>query len=71
MNANELIQYLNDTFGLNQWPNSYQVDEETYARVCQYIFDNLSKTNGRVIVFLGKNNGIMIKNVELVMRKSK
>ena len=77
MTTSELAKELNNKFGLNFWPKTYQVDHETYANVFQsvvnhlvddiklfFIWDNLDK---RVSISIGPNNGILFKNVELIL----
>ena len=75
MTATELSRKFNDEFELNKWPTTYEVDVETYANVCQYLFENLTKLPiegiRRVSIAVGKNNGILFKNVELVMKGKK
>lgn len=40
MTTNELRKLFNDKYGMDQnWPTRYEVDHETYANVCQAIFD--------------------------------
>lgn len=72
MTANELRNKLNDTYGLdNKWPEKLEVDHETYANCCQAIFDYLAKGNNNkfIDVAIGKYNGILFKNVELILKK--
>ena len=76
MTANELIQFFNDRFILGEWPDQYEVDYETYANVCQTVFEHESteilyfgKEGSGVAVSLGPNHGIMFKNVELILKK--
>lgn len=85
MTSNELRKLFNDKFGNEKWPKTYEVDHETYANICQDIFDHhvQSKTmfwdsveNAKDItdfqvigIFLGlTKNGIMFKNVELILK---
>lgn len=79
MNAEELRHKLEDEFGLNSWPQQYKVDAETYAKVCQSIFSNSSiKSEGdiydhirgivKVKIALGPHDGIMFKNIELILK---
>lgn len=71
MTSNELRIQLNNTYGLGEWPKSIIVDHETYANVCQDIFDNVvdKKSGPWISITLGLNNGIMFKNVELILVK--
>lgn len=79
MTAPELRQYFNETFGINEWPKTFEVDEETYKNVLMYIIEWHLTTNDHSILFndgkigiciiLGPNNKIMFKNVELILKK--
>lgn len=80
MTTEELRRKFNETFGIdNWWPTFYEVDAETYGNVCNDIinhlindiklymeWDNLDK---RVSISVGPNNGIMYKNVELILKR--
>jgi hypothetical protein len=77
MTADELITQLNNEFGLNTWPETYDVDAETYANAVNYAFERKAffiKTlleRGRPInyvgVLIGPNKRLMFKNVELMI----
>ena len=70
MTADELAHLFNTEFGLHdQWPRSYKVDGDTYANVCQRIFEYAIKTGPyrEITIFIGPNNGIIFKNVELIL----
>ena len=78
MTADELRKRFNELFGLNKWPDKYGVDAETYANCCQAVFTHseesateLYQEDNRVItiarIALGPNNGLMFKNVELIL----
>ena len=69
MTSNELRSIFNETYGLGEWPKSVIVDHETYANVCQDIFNHIINEDGGpwVHLGLGPNNGIMFKNVELIL----
>ena len=81
MTAPELIRKFNTHFGLDEWPRTYEVDSHTYACACQYIIniavvDNRMKIFGKgygdlgiIEIAIGENNGIMFKNVELLLGK--
>lgn len=76
MTASMLIGFLNEKFGLNKWPKTFEVDHETYANCCQAVFDNLVATTTIKIgdppyyyIALGLNNGLMFKSVELILKK--
>ena len=80
MTAQQLIHKFNTEFGIyTSWPSTYEVDAETYANVCQAvfvfnakIFENsiVIRENGRLLVqvAIGPNNGILIKDVELILK---
>lgn len=78
MTAPELISHLNRVFGLNERPKTYEVDAETYANCCQYLFQSHENTGKITLeykdfygieVFLGKTkNGLMFKGVELILQ---
>ena len=41
MTVDQLTQFLNDTYGVHKrWPNTLQVDANTYSNVCQHIFEH-------------------------------
>ncbi len=78
MTANELKKKFDDEFGLNPRPGQFKVDHETYANVCQSYFNWIIKnkvlvweeqdgSNKLIHVALGPNNGIMFKNIELIL----
>lgn len=72
MTVEELRVHFNNTFPPDkQWPDRYEVDAETYANVCQFIFwkkaDMLS--THFIEVAIGKYGGIMFKGVELLIKK--
>lgn len=76
MKADELIRYLNDTYGIGQrWPQTLEVDAYTYAHACQAIFEkNVEQhkvVSGGVMIMplaVGRVNfGIIFKNIELIL----
>lgn len=78
MTSNELRHKFDNIQG--KWPITYEIDHETYANVCQDLFDNIERDElitftssdlsfQRVKVSLGSHNGIMFKNVELILTK--
>jgi len=76
MTAEQLRQFFNDTLGNynKSWPETYEVDAETYSNICQFIFTSKSFRHGTqhvVQLSLGKNNGVMYKGVELLLKKEK
>lgn len=77
MTVEELTKFFNDTWGLTRWPPNWEVDAETYANVCQEVFNRASKylqvldDNYIINVVVGPNHGIMFKNVELILKHDK
>lgn len=76
MTAKELNKHFVKTFGFNPWPETFEVDAETYGNVCQAIFDDALEYQFPVLsdafrlhIAVGRNNGIMFKNVELLLKK--
>jgi uncharacterized protein YeaC (DUF1315 family) len=79
MTTAQLKSIFNNEFGLGKWPDKYEVDHETYANVCQAIFNWLVETGNaqnypcleqdKEAISLGPNNGIMFKNVELILSR--
>jgi len=76
MTSRELKMHLNSIYGLDKkWPEEIVVDHETYANVCQDIFDHMVKTleiqpttyPNIIEICVGKRNGLMFKNVELIL----
>ena len=77
MTATELIRHLNEAYGISKpFPDHLEVDAETYANVCQHVFDShhyaaVDKTGKKSIeIQIGNNNGILVKGVELILRSS-
>lgn len=79
MTASELKSLLQERFGIqDNWPPTFVVDAETYANICQSIFDTkiimegLHEIRGglaEIPIIVGPvKNGIMFKNVELIIR---
>lgn len=69
-----LRNHLNIEFGVTKkWPNEFWVNAKVYGEACQAVFDWHIKNNlNRVLEYhdeielsLGKNGGLMFKNVEL------
>lgn len=73
MTKDELAKLLNDTYGINPWPSQYEVDPITYANVVQSYFDIFDvpgfKCLKMIHISLGPNNGVMFKNVELILKR--
>jgi hypothetical protein len=77
MTVNELRELFNNLFTVsNDWPETYDVDAVTYANVCNDCFFFMSKKTSakrykgytRIHLAIGKNNGIMFKGVELILK---
>lgn len=81
MTANELRSHFNRVFGIEkEWPKTYEVDAVTYAHCCQSLFDYIVENSDDIIfvstttreygirIWLGKNKGLMFKNVELILK---
>ena len=72
MTAEELISTLNRVFGMeNKWPDTFEVDSDTYANCCQYVFNKEPSIPYKALVALGANKGLMFKNVELILEEKK
>ena len=70
MTIEELLNHFNTNHGIvANWPESYEVDHETFANICDFYFHH--EIDGFIKIFIGKNNGIMFKNVELILKKNK
>ena len=71
MTADKLRMEFNEKFALGNWPEKVLVNAETYANVCQYIFDHIAcrVDDEYYEIALGPNRGLMFKNVELILRK--
>lgn len=79
MTAEELHSHFNRVYGMEyQWPKTYEVDAVTYGNCCQYIFnwanehnfiDSIGPDYKRLNIAMGKvANGLMFKNVELILK---
>ena len=40
MTADQLRRILSNEFGTGKWPKTYEVSPETYANVCQQVFEH-------------------------------
>lgn len=71
MTADQLRQAFNTRYGAEKpWPKLFHVSPETYADVCQSIFEKHApeiKSNKYAEIALGPHNGIMFKGVELIL----
>ncbi len=84
MTTEQLTKHFNYIFGSgsisNKWPETYKVSARTYGNVCQSILDykinklkeqNTAYPNLNIIeILVGENNGLMFKNVELILDDS-
>lgn len=74
MTYQELSHHFNTTFGFGDWPKTFEVDHETYANICHNIFKHVwprERPSDSLIILeisVGKNYGIMFKNVELILK---
>lgn len=75
MNAKELNRHFVRTFGFNRWPNTFEVDAETYGLICQDVFDHeLTRqfpavdVEFKLKIAMGPHNGIMFRDVELLLK---
>ena len=75
--VDELIQYFNNAYGPGkEWPKQFEVSPLLYANVCQATFNYLVEKEAvisheginLISIAIGPNNGIMFKNVELIMK---
>jgi hypothetical protein len=72
MTALELINKMNTEFELDGYPQFFEVDHETYANCCQFVFNYLNQENpmpGLIIVRLGRQGGLLFRNVELILKE--
>lgn len=71
MTVQELRIKFNKEFGLKSWPETYEVDADTYLNVCRYMINVQAKPihDGFFSeIHLGKSYGILFKNVELILK---
>lgn len=73
MTLQELRTELNEKYGLDPWPATYEVDAETYGNVCRDLFKRRTKKSVGVGMYeikfmVGVNNGPLFKGVELIMK---
>lgn len=73
MNHDELLNHLHDTYGIQNWPSTLEVDAETYGNICDWLFKKLhilqQDSYGVIHLLLGPNQGIMFKHIELILVK--
>lgn len=78
MTANELRKYLEDVYALGRWPLSLEVDAQTYANVCMFIFQNADAIRQydrnlrelrHIRITVGSHGGIFFKDVEIVCKE--
>lgn len=78
MTTRELREYFNDSFDLNGWPKTYEVDPETYGNVCREVLESKFKLiKGEfpddqdiyiLQITVGPHGGIFFKGVELICK---
>ena len=79
MTAEQFTRMLNINYGVEkEWPKELIVDAETYSLCCQAIikrakedrdlYFNWDGFENRINIAIGKNDGIMFKNVELILK---
>ncbi len=74
MTAQELRRHFEKTFGLGVWPDTFEVDAETYGRVVNELLSTMARFNPtpeRVTwlkLAVGKSGGLFFKNVELILK---
>lgn len=78
MTVEELSSRLNNLFD-KEWPKTCEVDADTYANCCQAAFEKAEEDNLNIIlrsgrgdlatrqVWVGPNNGLLFKGVELIL----
>lgn len=73
MTAGELRNKMNTDYGVGEWPKTLEVDPETYANACQAIFHSkeFMMDSLYIQVALGEHKGIMFRNVELLLTRTK
>lgn len=77
MKSQELAKLFGDRFGFTDWPKTYEVDADTYANCCQTVFSwalerqfpDTSEALFMLKIAVGPNNGLMFKNVELILKE--
>jgi hypothetical protein len=78
MTVKQLTDYFNQNYGMfKAFPETYEVDADTYADVCHHLF-LLKATEMEEVgiepikffakVWLGKHNGVLFKGVELILK---
>jgi hypothetical protein len=69
MTTKQLREFLDYRSSIDKkWPEKLEVNHNTYANVCQSIFEHKARM-GVVHVQLGSHNGIMFHGVELVLKE--
>ena len=72
MLAEELIRQLNVRYGLTKWPETFEVNTETYAYACLHVIKHLQESREPAIVIrFGPHRGLMFKGIELIEKKVK
>lgn len=72
------MQELYDKLYELKYPKEFEVDAETFGNLCKYIFDRIPLTLDKasledsihksVKIYVGKNRGILYKNVEIICK---
>jgi len=68
MEIPELNTYMNETFGLTEWPETMVVDVRTFSNVCKLFYSRYG--DGEMYCPFGPNGGIVYKNVELILQET-
>lgn len=74
MTANELHIKFSHEYKLNKWPDTYEVDAETYGNVCHAILNSAVKIRKNsslrtAYISIGEHNGIFFHGVELIIKR--
>lgn len=73
MTAEELIRCMNADYNSGPWPDSIEVDAETYANCCKYVFakrDVVVRLSDYEVIelMITPNKNLLFKNVELILK---
>lgn len=72
MLAEELIRQLNVRYGFTRWPETFEVNTETYAYACLHVIKHKQQNHEPAIVLsFGPHKGLMFKGIELIEKKGK
>lgn len=78
MTADQLSKHFDRIYGYSR-PQTYEVDADTYANCCQFLFDQMKNKEDKIVPetahmpkFLpfpiGPNSGIIFNKVELILQ---